>query len=123
MSEANDLTKFILTFFFEHRIFACRHGVAAGSAQYTNKEGDTKSRYFRAGITGAHDVFVWLPPDGKFLGVEIKIGKDRLRPEQEGFISNITRMGALSMVVHSREDFLNKITPIIKSLSYGIPAS
>lgn len=114
MSESNDLTQFILNFFYDKGIFACRHGVAAGSASYTNKAGDTKTRFVRGGIPGGHDVFAWLPPLGRFLGIEIKTGKDRMRPEQEGFHKNIERMGGLSLIVHSREDFLEKICPILE---------
>lgn len=115
MSEANELTTFILDFFLERRIFAVRHSVAAGSASYTNKSGETKSRYFKAGIVGGHDIFVWLP-HYRFLGVEVKIGKDRMRPEQAGFHRNIELMGHLSLVVHSKEDFLNKINPILNAI-------
>lgn len=118
---SNELTAFVLSYFFDLGIFACRHGVAAGTAQYTDKNGNSKSRYFRAGIPGGHDIFVWLPATSfrgpLFLGVEIKTGKDRLRPEQVGFHANIVRMGHLSIVVHDKDDFLNKIKPIL----HGIP--
>lgn len=109
----NELTAFILDFFFKKSIFAVRHGVAAGKASYINADGDLKSRYFRAGISGGHDIFVWLP-NYRFLGVEIKTGNDRLRPEQIGFHTNIQRMGHLSIVVRDKEDFLLKINNILQ---------
>lgn len=120
MSETNDLTQLILNFFFERGIFAKRHSVSAGKAEYITKAGEVKKRYFQSGIVGGHDVFVWLPPKfgGKFLGVEIKASKsDRIRPEQEGFHKNILRMGHLSITVHSEKDFLEQINPILNGLS------
>lgn len=115
MSAANELTTFILEDLFRRGVFAVRHGVAAGAASYTDRHGETKSRYFKAGITGGHDIFAFLPPNGRFMGIEIKIGKDRLRPEQVGFHSNVARMGCLSLVVKSEEDYLNQIK------AYAIP--
>ena len=113
MSETNELTQFILDFFFQHGIFAKRHGVASGKSSYMNKNQELKSRFIHAGITGGHDIFAWLP-NGPFLGVEIKTGKDRLSPEQIGFHANIVKMGHLSMVVHSKDDFLEKFYAIPK---------
>ncbi len=104
-TETNATTQKILKFFLDQRIFAKRHGVAAGAATYTNKEGDTKQRYFRAGIIGGSDIFVWLPPNGRFLGVEVKTGKDKMRPEQVGFKRNIELMGGLYWEVKTFEDF------------------
>lgn len=121
MKEANDLALFIVEFFYNFGIFACRHGVVAGKADYINKKGESKSRFFRGGIVGGHDIFVWLP-NYRFLGIEIKIGKDRIRPEQEGFHANIVRMGHLSMIVHSREDFLVKIKPVLLLINLNIHA-
>jgi len=117
MSEANDLAVFIVEYLFSKGIFACRHGVVAGKAGYTNKAGVSKSRFFHGGIVGGHDVFAWLP-NYRFLGIEIKIGADRLRPEQVGFHANIERMGHLSMVVRSKENFLEKINFIL----HGLPS-
>lgn len=117
MSKANDLALFVVEYLFKHGIFACRHGVVAGKAEYINKKGDSKSRFFHGGIVGGHDIFAWLPPTGRFMGIEIKIGSDRLRPEQIGFHSNVVRMGALSLVVRSEEDFINQVKPILYAIS------
>jgi len=115
MSEANELTSFILNDLFLRGIFACRHGVAAGAAEYENREGVVKKRFFKAGITGGHDIFAWIP-DYRFLGIEIKIKKDRLRPEQVGFHRNITNMGHLSITVKSKEDYLNQINNLLNAI-------
>jgi|WetSurMetagenome_2_1015567.scaffolds.fasta_scaffold16395_2 hypothetical protein len=120
MSESNELTQFILTFFLDCGIYAKRHGVASGPAEYTNKKGDIKSRYIHAGITGGSDIFVWLPYY-RFLGIEVKIGKDKLRPLQETFNKYIEKMGHLIMVVKTKEDFILRITPILNKLNIKIP--
>ena len=78
-------------------------------AEYTKKDGTSRTRFVHGGITGGSDIFVWLPsPSGKFWGIEIKIGKDRLRPEQIGFMSSVHKMGHLASVVKTFEDFLNQ---------------
>lgn len=111
MSEANDLTNFILEYFLKKKIFAVRHGVAAGVSHGANG----KKYFVRGGILGGHDIFVWIP-NYRFLGIEIKIGKDKLRPEQEGFHKNIVTMGHLSWVVRSREDFLEKANLLLNRI-------
>lgn len=64
-----------------------------------------------ASKTGKPDVMAIMPPLARFLGVEIKTDKDRLRPEQEGFISNADRMDTsgkhkVVLVVKDYKDFL-----------------
>lgn len=110
-SPTNETTNLILNFFLRNKIFARRHGVVSGTAEYTNKKGDTKQRYMHGGITGGSDIFVWLPPPVlKFLGVEIKTGKDCLSPVQEGFNTQIKMMGHLIFVVKDFPDFLKQWT-------------
>lgn len=99
-TETNAATQLILGFFLKKGIYAKRHGVSAGSADYTNKAGDTKTRYFQSGIPGGSDIFAFVPPHGSFLGVEIKKGSDRLRPEQIGFIKNIQHVGGAVITAH-----------------------
>lgn len=104
-SPTNQTTNDILNFFLRNGIFARRHGVVSGTSSYTKKNGETKERYIHGGITGGSDIFAWLP-NGKFLGVEIKTGKDRLSPIQEGFNAQIQMMGHLIFVVKDFNDFL-----------------
>lgn len=42
---------------------------------------------------------------GRLIAVEVKIGKDRLSPEQEGFLKNIEHYGGSSCVARTLEDF------------------
>jgi hypothetical protein len=61
-----------------------------------------------AAKTGLPDVIAILPPRGRFCAIEVKTGRDRLRPEQEGFLANVEHMGGLTMVVKDFEDFVDK---------------
>lgn len=56
-------------------------------------------------MVGFPDILAVLPPVGRCLGVEIKTGKDRLRPEQEGVHHQLRKVGAVVMVVKDFEDF------------------
>lgn len=64
-------------------------------------------------LTGFPDILAVLPPTGRACGVEVKTGKDRLRPEQEGIHSQLRRCGALVMVVKDYEDFIAQWTEIM----------
>lgn len=101
VSPTNETTKAILKYFFEHHIFAYR----------SNSVGvyDVRARRFRtAAKVGVSDITAVIPPLGRSCYVEIKTGRDKLRPEQEGFIKNAVSCGALCFVVKDYPDFLNQ---------------
>lgn len=50
--------------------------------------------------------------EGRFIGIEIKTGKDRLRPEQEGFHHTARKLGAIILVVKDYEDFITQWTEL-----------
>lgn len=50
----------------------------------------------------------WGGAGGIFLGVEIKTGADKLRPEQIGFHTTARKLGALILVVKDYQDFLTQ---------------
>lgn len=56
-------------------------------------------------MQGFPDILAVLPPFGRTCGVEVKTGRDRLRPEQEGIHHQLRKVGALVMVVKDFEDF------------------
>jgi hypothetical protein len=80
--------------------------VGGGLSTYTTKSGDIKSRFLQFGKSGSPDIISILPTTGRFCGVEVKVGKDKLRPEQEGFIASTRKMGGEVLVVKTYEDFL-----------------
>ena len=104
MSQTNETTKKILNFLFERQVFAWRNSVGAFR---------TEHGYYQMGKAGSPDIMAILPPLGKFLGIEIKTGKDSLRDEQIGFIKNTERMGAQVLVVKDFEDFEKQWTKIL----------
>lgn len=98
MSKANELTQQIIKHIFDQGGFAWR----------SNTVGifDARRGLFRAGAKkGVSDVIGLI--HGRFIAVEVKIGRDRLSPEQEGFIANVRHAGGIAIVAHSFEEFLS----------------
>jgi hypothetical protein len=65
-----------------------------------------------SGKTGVPDILGICPPAGTFLGIEIKTGQDRLRPEQIGFHSSARSCGARVLTVKTWEDFLEQFSTV-----------
>ena len=106
-SPTNETTRRILNFLFAQGVFAWRHNVLpipipGGGLRPGSKSGVPDI----IGVSSA----LWgdLCYQGKFIGVEIKTGKDRLRPEQEGFHHTARKLGAIILVVKDFEDFLKQ---------------
>ncbi|TGE21520.1 VRR-NUC domain-containing protein [Hymenobacter aquaticus] len=43
--------------------------------------------------------------DGVFIGIEVKAGRDQLRPEQKQFLDELKAAGGLAFVAHSFAQF------------------
>jgi hypothetical protein len=65
---------------------------------------DPSGRVIRFGVPGSADVFGILAPSGRFLALEIKSAKGRLRPEQAGWGEMVRRQGGIYEVVRSIEE-------------------
>lgn len=102
MSQTNDTTRAILKFLFDKKIFAWRENTTGIPLP--------DGTFRPAAKTGKPDIMIILPPAGRFLAVEVKTGRDRLRPEQEGFLHNVRLMGGLAMVVKDFPDFLQQFS-------------
>ena len=61
------------------------------------------TRPVRYGLPGAPDVLGVLP-GGQLLGVECKVGRDRVRPDQERWHARARALGARVVVVHGVEE-------------------
>ena len=51
---------------------------------------------------------------GRSIYVEVKIGKDRLSPNQKKFIKGASEAGALVIVARTFEDFFNGFLPLLE---------
>ena len=105
----NETTSKILKFLFEHQIFAWRNNITGIPL--------SGGGFRPAAKTGVSDIIALLPPQARFCAIEVKTGRDRLRPEQEGFLKNVERMGGITLVVKDFEDFFEQWT----SLGPGFP--
>ncbi len=61
------------------------------------------NRFVRFGWTGCPDVIGQLR-DGRFIGVEVKAAKGKLRPEQAVFLERIRLAGGIAFVAHDYRD-------------------
>lgn len=55
---------------------------------------------------GVPDILGYRRADGKFLGVEVKAGSDRLRPEQIQFLDELKAAGGLAFVAFDFAGFV-----------------
>ena len=96
MSAASTLTNEIIGFIYKQGGYAWR----------ANSVGvwDAKKNVHRAGAKkGVSDVLACYR--GVLVALEVKIGADRLRPEQEGFLANVRHVGGKAFVAKTFEGF------------------
>jgi hypothetical protein len=89
MSQANETTRAILFYLASRGAFVWRNNV--GMLR------DRNDRPVRYGLIGSSDVLGCIA--GKFIAVEIKTGRDKLRPAQEQFLDEIRCRGGIALVV------------------------
>ena len=112
-SKTNELTIRIIEHLYTLGIFAWRQNTLPVPMV---REG-VFSGFRPASKSGVPDICAILPPRGRYVGIEIKTGKDRLRPEQIGFHESVGKVGARVLVVKDWEDFLEKFNNISTELS------
>lgn len=93
-----DTTRKILQFLFNEGVFAWRHNVLPVPL--------VGGGFRPGGKSGVPDIIGISPAGGRFISVEVKTGRDRLRPEQDGFIRQARALGALMFIVSDFDDFL-----------------
>lgn len=74
---------------------------------------DAKANAYRknpGSMTGQSDVLGFHRETGRFLACEIKVGADRLRPEQEAFLMSVRDAGGLALVVRHGDDLIQYLT-------------
>lgn len=100
-SQTNKTQQYILNFFFQRKILAWRQN--NGLIPIGNNS------FKAAMVKGLPDIIAIMPPDGRFLGIEVKTGKDVVSPSQEAFRQHTELMGGTVMIVKDTEDFLKQI--------------
>lgn len=101
MSESSNLTNQIIDFIYRQGGYAWR---ASSVGIYDQQKG----AYRTAPKKGVSDILACIPPIGRLVAIEIKIGKDRLSPEQQGFLENISAAGGIAFVASDFEGFLKQ---------------
>lgn len=96
MSDATELTNQIIDFIYRQGGYSWR---ASSVGVFDQKVG----AYRTAAKKGVADILAVFK--GQLIAIEVKIGKDRLSPEQTGFIENIKHAGGLAFVVHDFDSF------------------
>ena len=96
MSRANELTNNIIDFIY-------RQGGYAWRASSVGIFDQSRGLYRTAAKKGVSDILACR--NGRLIAIEVKIGKDRLSLEQEGFLKNIEHAGGLSVVATSLDSF------------------
>lgn len=83
----------------------------SGLAFFVDKHG--KQRAFRAGFKGCSDI-IGCTPNGNFVAIEVKIGKNKPSEAQEEFIYEIQKRSSLAFVAYSLEDVASRFDIKIK---------
>lgn len=85
---------------------------------WRNETGTAKSfdneRVIKYGLKGSSDI-LGLTKSGRFLAIEIKVGKDFLKPEQINFKDTIERYNGLHFVIRSEDDIKEMIKCLERS--------
>jgi hypothetical protein len=69
-----------------------------------------KVRRINYGLKGSSDIIGWMP-GGKFLAIEVKVGKDKLSEDQFNFLGDARRDGCVvieAKTLQDVEDFFTK---------------
>jgi len=104
---ANDLTKTIIW-----DMFHVREGVAYrinNGATYDRSKGVYRKGVQRKGVPDIIGII-----DGRFFGIEVKIGKDRQSADQKEVEREITAAGGVYFIAKTYDDYLDKIKPFTR---------
>jgi penicillin-binding protein-related factor A (putative recombinase) len=93
---ANELTQKILDFLY-------RQGAYAFRVNTTGVPDAVRGRPRAAAKKGISDILAVYK--SRFIAIEVKVGKDQLRPEQIGFLKNIDHYGGFALVAKDFETF------------------
>jgi hypothetical protein len=98
---ANALTKAAIRYFSAKGFEVWRQNSAAVF--------DPTKKVFRSNSVkkGVSDIIGFHKLNGQFIAVDIKVGKDKLSPEQSEFLRQVEKAGGVAIVVKSIDDIEN----------------
>jgi hypothetical protein len=97
------LVKACLHFLWAHGCDVSRNNTGSYLKTYTTKDGRKRSRLITYGCVGSPDITGYTPY-GRWIGVECKVGSNRLSPEQRAFQARCDAKGAIYIVARCLED-------------------
>jgi len=102
------LTKQILQHLaWQRNVMVWRQNTGAAKYSYTNKAGITKDRFVEYGFPGISDIIGMC--DGRFLAIEVKVGKNDQSLQQKEFERSVKAHGGLFILAYSLEDVVNAL--------------
>lgn len=107
MSETNAVTRGIIDYIHALGGMAWRNNTGAMRKPYTDKRGDTREHFIPFGEKGSGDVLALHR--GVFYSIEVKTGKDKLRPSQEQWIERVNERGGVAFVARDIDDVMERI--------------
>ena len=101
LTEAEQMTADIITYLDAHGFSAWGQ---PNRGEYDPKTG--KWRPYPNARRGVADILGFRRTDGRFLGVEVKAGTDRPRPEQTVFLNELKAAGGLAFIAYDYAGFV-----------------
>ena len=84
--------------------FWFRSNTGAVAAEYRGKK-----RFIRFGVKGAADIFGIIPPEGRFVAIEVKRpGGGKQTDEQKQFQEKVEKNGGLYFLVYGVQDLIER---------------
>lgn len=87
-STETDLVRGCLALLKLYRVMAWRNNTGAVRSTYNGK-----TRFTRYGMAGSPDIIAIRPHNGKFIGIECKVGKNKMTDTQEAFAKQVRESG------------------------------
>lgn len=95
----SSLVKVCLDLLAYEKVFAYR----MNSGAFKNEKGG----FYRMGITGAPDIVAVI--SGQYIGIECKVGKNKLSESQFSFGERLVKAGGRYLVIRNLEDLIQEL--------------
>ncbi len=103
LPKEHDIQNMILEYLPKMGIFAWRNNTGVTKNFYTNKQGITSERFWRAGVKGMPDILGVHRATGRFIAIEVKRPGGKLTKEQAEMILWLRECNAIAFVADSLE--------------------